>query len=512
VHDSLGKRSVLAVDDDPVLHKIAKVSLEDAGFDVITACDMQSAQALFHSVDVEGIACVLVDYELPGRAGIDLVEWLNQHYPALATIMITAPPDHWVLERSLRARVCAFLGKPLVPADFLRAVENAATVTEQRRAGAEMREQVATASHYQKMMLARMLRRGDVSLEYRFYPKHYASGDFLAYYSLSGRDVFLMSDAAGHDLRASVHSSYFQGMLSGLLTGGRPLAEALQEYNSFLVDQPAGALSSISVTALEVQCKAGCVGAWNWGGPPPVFLDALGWVRTIGAPSSSPLGWFEDAQPTFEYVGLPRGPIWMWTDGLEGLAERMNASPLSIACSLLSVPSGKAPPFLAQAEDDVLVARIWPGIPAGSLAPDYEEPLVADEYGPDQVGSIDRLQARWVHSLQLALPWLSPRVRYDLILSAREAVLNALKHGCGPYDKARFQITRAPSSLLRVRVSDPGLGYSFDVMRHNADDVSNPGELHRGLMLMHAHAPRVTTARAGAAVMMEFPLESKAAM
>jgi len=73
------------------------------------------------------------------------------------------------------------------------------------------------------MMLARMLRRGDVSLDYRFHARHYTSGDFLAYYSLpGGRDIFLMSDSAGHDLRASVHSSYFQG-LNGLLTGGRTL-------------------------------------------------------------------------------------------------------------------------------------------------------------------------------------------------------------------------------------------------------------------------------------------------
>jgi hypothetical protein len=104
-----------------------------------------------------------------------------------------------------------------------------------------------------------------------------------------------MSDAAGHDLRASVHSSYFQGMLNGLLTRGQTLADALREYNSFLVDQPAGGLSSISVTAVEVQCKAGCVGAWNWGGPPATFVDAFGWVRTIGGQSSSPLGWFRGA-------------------------------------------------------------------------------------------------------------------------------------------------------------------------------------------------------------------------
>ena len=506
----LVKRSVLAVDDDPVFRKVVGSALAEAGFEVVTASDMQSAQAVMQQMDVENLSCALVDYGLPGRNGIDLVEWLNEQYPALATVMITASPEHWLLERSLRARVCAFLGKPLVEDDFLRAIASAATITAQRRAGAEMREQVATAANYQKTVLARMLRRGEVSLEYRFHPRHYTSGDFLAYYGLpGGRDVFLMSDAAGHDLRSSVHSSYFQGMLNGLLTSGHSLGAALSEYNAFLVDQPAGALSSLSVTAVEVQRNSGCVKAWNYGGPPTVFIDSSGGVRTIGAKSSSPLGWFEDSLPTVEQVGIPRGPLWMWTDGLEGLSERMDASPHSIACALLNVPCGEAPPFLGRAEDDVLVARIWPGIPAGFSAADYEQPLIADQYTTDQAASIDRLQARWVHSLQIALPLLSPSVRYDLILSAREAVLNALKHGCGQYDSAQFQVTEVRGSVLRVRVSDPGPGYDFDVEKHQARDAWNPVELHRGLMLMHAHAAQVLRNREGAEVIMEFPIESK---
>ena len=497
------------MDDDPVFGKVIGSALGEAGFAVITASDMQTAQAAMERLDVENLVCVLVDYGLPGRNGIELAEWLNQQYPALATVMISSSPEHWLLERSLRARVCAFLGKPLVPSDFRRAIAAAASITAQRRAGAEMREQVATAASYQKMALARMLRSGDVSLEYRFHPRHYTSGDFLAYYCLpGGSDVFLMSDAAGHDLRASVHSSYFQGMLNGLLTSGRPIGQALREYNAFLVDQPAGAQSSLSVTAVEVQRTSGCVKAWNYGGPPPVFIDSSGWVRTIGGQSSSPLGWFEDSRPTVDQVGIPCGPIWMWTDGLDDLSERLDASPLSMACALLSVSSDQAPPFLAQAEDDVLVARIWAGIPAGSILPDYEQPLISDQYGPDQAASIDRLQARWIHSLQLALPGLSPSVRYDLILSAREAVLNALKHGCGPYGKAQFQVTRAQCGALRVRVSDPGSGYRFDVAQHQAEDAQNPVERHRGLMLMHAHAARISRSREGAEVLMEFPLES----
>lgn len=504
----LGRQSVLVVDDDPVFRKVVEPDLVKAGFDVMTAGDVPSAQAVFERGDAGSLACVLVDYGLPGGNGIELVEWLNLHFPSVAAVMITASPENWLLERSLRARVCAFLAKPFAPADFREAVASAATITAQRRAGAEMREQVTTAVNYQRMVLARMLRGGDVSLEYRFHPRYYTSGDFLAYYSLSGkRDIFLMSDAAGHDLRASVHSSYFQGMLNGLLTSGRSLAEALREYNAFLVDQPAGALSSLSVTAVEVHRDFGCVSAWNYGGPPAVFVDSHGWVRTIGAHSSSPLGWFEDSAPTMDRVGIPRGPLWMWTDGLNDLSERVDVSPLSLASALLSISPGDTPPFLAHAQDDVLVARIWPGVPAGSSPPQYEQPLIAEQYGPQEVASIDRLQTRWIHSLQLAVPGLSSSVRYDLILSAREAVLNALKHGCSVHDKACFQITRT-AGVLRVQVSDPGPGYDFDIAGHEADDITGAVEFHRGLMLMRAHAARISTERGGAEVAMEFPLDS----
>jgi hypothetical protein len=39
-HDSLAKRGVLVVDDDPVFRKIARAALEEACLDFIAACDM----------------------------------------------------------------------------------------------------------------------------------------------------------------------------------------------------------------------------------------------------------------------------------------------------------------------------------------------------------------------------------------------------------------------------------------------------------------------------------------
>ena len=133
--------------------------------------------------------------------------------------------------------------------------------------------------------------------------------------------------------------------------------------------------------------------------------------------------------------------------------------------------------------------------------------MIAEDYGPETIAIIDHVQERWIRSLQLALPALSDSVRYDLVLCAREAVLNALKHGCVNDGKGRFQVLYEPArELLRARVWDPGSGYDFDVAEHTASDRWNPVEDHRGLLLMHVHAPHVSLGRGGAEVTMEFPL------
>ena len=501
-------RRVLVVDDDPLFRRIAETALIEAGYEVLCASDVGSAQAILEAADTGQMTCVLVDYGLPDCNGIELVEWLNHQRPNLATVMITASPEHWLLERSLQARVCAFLGKPLGPADIRRAAANAAEVTTKRNAFAEMRHQVQQVGKLQKAMLERMLRSGDVSLEYRFHPRHDGSGDFLAYHRLpGGQDVLVMSDAAGHDLNALAQCAYFHGMLGGMLRSSRALPEALEACNRALWADATGPVFSVSVSALEIAHEAECLKVWNYGGPPPVYIDWQGWVQTMGKRASSPLGWFEDPQPAVDQVGIPPSPVWMWTDGLEDLAESLNASPLSVAYCLLEARAGEPPQFLAEAQDDVLVARVWPGVSADALPHHYAQPLIAEEYGLEIVNDIDQVQERWVRSLQLALPALSESLRYDLVLCAREAVLNALEHGCSAHGKGRFQVFYDSSGeLLRVRIWDPGSGYDFDAAQHPADDWMDARQDHRGLLLMHTHAGRVSFDRGGAEVTMEFPL------
>jgi len=294
-------------------------------------------------------------------------------------------------------------------------------------------------------------------------------------------------------------------MTNALAFGGEPLENILVHYNNFLLERPTGEVSSIAVTALQVNRETCCIRALNYGGPPPLYVDWQGWVQTLGGRASSPLGWFQDAVPITTGIAIPPGPIWMWTDGLEQIAEELGMSAPAVAYALLESGSAVDAEWLAAAGDDILLACIWPGKSAESAREACVHPLIADEYGAEMLAEVDSLQERWSRSLRLALPGLADRVCYDLLLCSREAVINALKYGCADSEHVKFQVVYdAPKEALCVRVSDCGSGYDFDFDGHAEDDLREPVLGHRGLLLMHRLSSRVVTSRNGAEVMMEF--------
>ncbi|HMU09665.1 MAG TPA: response regulator [Ferruginibacter sp.] len=82
------EKSLLIVDDSILivqrltgLLKEAKVSRK-----VFTAENYNEAVKI---IDENKPAIVLLDIQLPGKNGIDLLRWINQEYPAIKVVMIT---------------------------------------------------------------------------------------------------------------------------------------------------------------------------------------------------------------------------------------------------------------------------------------------------------------------------------------------------------------------------------------------------------------------------------------
>src|SRR4051794_1140667 len=112
---------VLLVDDEPSLRLTLTEFLKRAGYEVFAAADFQSALLLGSgSFDV-----AIIDINLPGRSGIELLQEINSRESYVPVIMITGEPSLSVIPEIVRAGAYDFLAKPVVKEVLLKAVARA---------------------------------------------------------------------------------------------------------------------------------------------------------------------------------------------------------------------------------------------------------------------------------------------------------------------------------------------------------------------------------------------------
>jgi signal transduction histidine kinase len=113
---------VLLVDDEPSIRLTMAEFLKRAGYAVVVAADFESATLLGNlSFDV-----AVVDINLPGRSGIELLSKINREDPYIPVIMITGEPNLSTIPEIVRAGAYDFIAKPVVKDVLLKAVERAA--------------------------------------------------------------------------------------------------------------------------------------------------------------------------------------------------------------------------------------------------------------------------------------------------------------------------------------------------------------------------------------------------
>ncbi len=107
---------VIVVDDDVAVRNSLKFSLEIEGFVVRVYA---GANELLREAELPGVgSCLLVDQNMPGMNGLDLVAHLRARAVAVPAILMTSSPTKALSERASKAWVAIvekpFLGTTLV--------------------------------------------------------------------------------------------------------------------------------------------------------------------------------------------------------------------------------------------------------------------------------------------------------------------------------------------------------------------------------------------------------------
>ena len=105
-----GQRSVLVIDDDAVVCNALRRVLEKAGY---AAQDYRSAEAFLAAYQPTAETCLLVDAQLPGMSGFDLLTSLRARGDSVPAIMITGYADIPAAVRAIRAGASDFIDKPI---------------------------------------------------------------------------------------------------------------------------------------------------------------------------------------------------------------------------------------------------------------------------------------------------------------------------------------------------------------------------------------------------------------
>lgn len=148
--------AVAVVEDEEALNRTMAALLDHAGHRVrrFTSCE-----ALLDDGDfLSQCDCILLDIQLPGMSGLDLLKLLHDQDDVPAIVVLTGAGDVPTAVEAMRLGALDFIEKPYLPTALLDAVDKAARQAERRRAssaaGREAAARLRQLSHRQRQVLA----------------------------------------------------------------------------------------------------------------------------------------------------------------------------------------------------------------------------------------------------------------------------------------------------------------------------------------------------------------------
>ncbi|MCX5891755.1 MAG: sigma-54 dependent transcriptional regulator, partial [Deltaproteobacteria bacterium] len=130
--------NLLVVDDEPQILKVVSGILQDEGFEVITAPDGETALKL---AAAEPPDLVLLDINLPGLDGLEVLDELKKRHPLLPVIMISAYGSVENAVKATRLGAYDFIEKPPNADKIVLSVRNALELARLAEENRRLRQQ-----------------------------------------------------------------------------------------------------------------------------------------------------------------------------------------------------------------------------------------------------------------------------------------------------------------------------------------------------------------------------------
>ncbi len=116
------KKTIMTVDDSPSVRYFVKMTLQNAGFDVVEAEDGKDA---LEKMEGSTIHMAFVDLNMPNMNGIEFIKAVRSHerYRFIPLVMLTTESQRIKKQEGKKAGATGWIVKPFKPEQLLAVVK-----------------------------------------------------------------------------------------------------------------------------------------------------------------------------------------------------------------------------------------------------------------------------------------------------------------------------------------------------------------------------------------------------
>jgi len=118
----MSKYRIMVIDDEKIVCDMAKMSLEQEGYEVET---FLNAEPALKRLEEQKCDIVVTDYKMKGIDGMEVLRTVRRLYPATKVIMITAFANLDAAIEALRSDVHDFFPKPVKIKELKASIQRA---------------------------------------------------------------------------------------------------------------------------------------------------------------------------------------------------------------------------------------------------------------------------------------------------------------------------------------------------------------------------------------------------
>ena len=308
---------VLIVDDDVTIVCTIEVLLRTAGFETASADDVASA---YREIRDKQPDLIILDVNLPDGSGFDVIRTLHQQAPDLTPpiLFISANDDMKTRIAGLELGAVDYITKPIVGAEIIARVRTQLRLQQAYRHLAELQtERVQLLSMAQQSMMPRAEDLPEALFEVSIHQVYAAGGDFYDVLPIeTGVVDYLVADASGHDLAASLWTAILKALASEYAGRLNDTLDIVQAINAALCRLlPSQAF--FTLVYARINHLTGHLSLVNAGHPPAILVPKAGSASSVLYQEGDVVGAFPDASFGVIDRTLAAGDrLFLYTDGL----------------------------------------------------------------------------------------------------------------------------------------------------------------------------------------------------